>query len=99
MGWGSVVVSFVGALGRAAWRRRGEEEVGWLLGFSDPFALVVLFFVFLVLLIGFQFSFVALLLVPLGSVTLLRRHAGGAGLKAARGSEGGQQPGRSPTWP
>lgn len=62
MGWGLVVASFVGALGRAAWRRRGEEEVGWLLGFSDPFALVVLFFVFLVLLIGFQFSFVALLL-------------------------------------
>lgn len=62
MGWGLVVVSFVGALGRAAWRRRGEEEVGWLLGFSDPSALVVLFFVFLFLLVGFQFSFVALLL-------------------------------------
>lgn len=62
MGWGLVVASFVGALGRAAWRRRGEEEVGWLLGFSDPSALVVLFFVFSFLLVGFQFSFVALLL-------------------------------------
>lgn len=70
------------------------------MGFLDPSALVGLF-----LSVGFLLSFVALLLAlglpvfPWGLSRCFADVPEEGGVKAARCSEGGQQPGRSPVRP